>query len=175
MYLTERGLSFLWTHIASLNLKLCSYNFSNDIMYSYGPPDMTVQKQDGQLIHTYSSSVRIRGVSPKTYQRRWTIVRRGERESGISVLEARHDDIYIYMYICVCVCVCVCSDSSTENDFNVRLAKAWTAIDRWSIIWKSDSSNKIKRICGNSMNSASFHVAKWYDTQGSYTLVWQLI
>ena len=36
------------------------------------------------------------------------------------------------------------SISSMENDINVRLTKAWTAIDRLSIIWKSDLSDKIK-------------------------------
>ena len=61
-------------------------------MYSYGPPHMAEQKQDGQLEHTYSSSVRIRDVALKTCQRRWTIGRSGERGSGISVLAARHDD-----------------------------------------------------------------------------------
>ena len=71
-------------------------------------------KADDQLEHTYSSYVRIRDVALKTCQRRWTIGRSGERGSGISVLVARHDDIYIYIYIymyiymCVCVCVCVC-------------------------------------------------------------------
>ena len=30
------------------------------------------------------------------------------------------------------------SVSSTERDINMRLAKAWTATDRLSIIWKSD-------------------------------------
>ena len=35
--------------------------------------------------------------------------------------------------------------SSTENDINTRLAKAWTAIDRLSVIWKSDLTDKIKR------------------------------
>ena len=69
-------------------------------MYSYGPPCMAKQKQDDQLEHTYNSYVRIRDVALKTYQRRWS----GERGSGISVLEARHDDdddndIYIYIYI----------------------------------------------------------------------------
>ena len=34
---------------------------------------------------------------------------------------------------------------SIENDINKRLAKAKTAIDRLSIIWKSDLSDKIKR------------------------------
>ena len=36
------------------------------------------------------------------------------------------------------------SISSTENDNNMGQAKAWTVIDRLSIIWKSDLSNKIK-------------------------------
>ena len=38
------------------------------------------------------------------------------------------------------------SVSSTENDINTRLAKAWTAIDRLSVVWKSDLSDKIKCI-----------------------------
>ena len=51
-----------------------------------------------------SNYVRIRDVALKTCQRRWTIERSGERESGISVLAAWHDDddyydIYIYIYI----------------------------------------------------------------------------
>ncbi len=37
------------------------------------------------------------------------------------------------------------SVSSTEKDINTRLAKALTAIDRLSVIWKSDLTNKIKR------------------------------
>ena len=35
--------------------------------------------------------------------------------------------------------------SSAESDVNLHLAKVWTAIDRLSIIWKSDLSDKIKR------------------------------
>ena len=35
---------------------------------------------------------------------------------------------------------------STEKDINMRLAKAWTAIDRLSVIWKSDLTDKMKRI-----------------------------
>ena len=34
------------------------------------------------------------------------------------------------------------SVSSTENGINMRLAKAWTAIDWLSIIWKSDLSDE---------------------------------
>ena len=37
------------------------------------------------------------------------------------------------------------SVSSTETDINTWLAKAWTAIDRLSVIWKSNTTDKIKR------------------------------
>ena len=35
--------------------------------------------------------------------------------------------------------------SSTEKDIDMRLTKAWTAIDRLSVIWKSDLTDKMKR------------------------------
>ena len=38
-----------------------------------------------------------------------------------------------------------CSVSLTETDINMWLAKAWTAIDRLSVIWKSDLTDKMKR------------------------------
>ena len=37
------------------------------------------------------------------------------------------------------------SASSNEKGINTRLVKAWTAIDRLSVIWKSDPIDKIKR------------------------------
>ena len=37
------------------------------------------------------------------------------------------------------------SVSSTQTDIDMWLAKAWTAIDRLSDIWKSDLTDKIKR------------------------------
>ena len=37
------------------------------------------------------------------------------------------------------------SVSSTETDINTQLAKAWAAIDRLSVIWKSDLTEKMKR------------------------------
>ena len=37
------------------------------------------------------------------------------------------------------------SVSSTEKDIDKRLTKAWTAINRLSIIWKSDLTDKMKR------------------------------
>ena len=53
---------------------------------------MAVQKQRGQLEPTYSSYVKIQGVVLGTYRKRWTIVRGGERGSGISMLMERQDD-----------------------------------------------------------------------------------
>ena len=44
-------------------------------------------------------------------------------------------DKFIYLGSCV---------SSTESDINMLLAKAGTALDRISIIWKSDLSDKRK-------------------------------
>ena len=35
--------------------------------------------------------------------------------------------------------------ASTEKDIDTRLTKAWTAINRLSIIWKSDRTDKMKR------------------------------
>ena len=37
------------------------------------------------------------------------------------------------------------SVSSTEKDIDTRLTKAWTAIDRLSLIWKSNLTDKMKR------------------------------
>ena len=37
------------------------------------------------------------------------------------------------------------SVSSTEKDISMRLTKVWTAINRLTIMWKSDQSDKIKR------------------------------
>ena len=37
--------------------------------------------------------------------------------------------------------------SSIESDVNISLAKAWNEIDKLSIIWKSNKSDKIKREC----------------------------
>ena len=37
------------------------------------------------------------------------------------------------------------SVSSTEKDIDTRLTKAWTAIDKLSITWKSDLTVKMKR------------------------------
>ena len=62
------------------------------VMYSYGPPHMTEQKQGDQLKPTYSRSVRILGVALRTSRKQWTIGRGSERGPGISVLMTQQDD-----------------------------------------------------------------------------------
>ena len=37
------------------------------------------------------------------------------------------------------------SVSSTEKDIDTRLTKAWTAVNRLSVIWKSDLTDKMER------------------------------
>ena len=61
-------------------------------MFSYGPPHMAKQVRGDQLEPTYSSSVRTRDVAQRTCPKRWTIGRRSERGSGISILATRYDD-----------------------------------------------------------------------------------
>ena len=61
-------------------------------MYSYGPLNMTDQKQSDPLEPTYSSSEWMRGVAMRTCRKRCSIGRGGERGSGIFVLMARQDD-----------------------------------------------------------------------------------
>ena len=53
---------------------------------------MDKQRQDNQLESTYSSTVLIQDVTLKTCWKQWMIGSGGKRESGISVLMARHDD-----------------------------------------------------------------------------------
>ena len=70
----------------------------------------------------------------------WTQVNQSfKRDGDISTLSGRplkfvDNTTYLGSYI-----------TSTESDVNIHLAKAWTAIDRLSIIWKSDVSYKIKQ------------------------------
>ena len=72
---------------------------SSWVMYFCGPLHMDEQRQDIQFKPTYSSSEPIQDVALRICWKQWTIGRCGERRSGISVLIAWHNDIYIYIYI----------------------------------------------------------------------------
>ena len=93
--------------------------------------------------------------------------------------------IYIYIYVCVYIYVSIyiyvsgniytlrggplklvdrftylrSSVSSTEKDSNTWLAKAWPAIDRLPVIWKSKLTNKIK--CSFFPSSSRADTAIW--------------
>ena len=75
-------------------------------MYSGGPLPIHEQRYDDQLEPIYSSSMTIRDIALKTCRKQWTI---GEvvarEESGISILMAWREDIYIYIYIYIYVCI----------------------------------------------------------------------
>ena len=64
------------------------------------------------------------------------------------------------------------SVSSTEKDIDPRLTKAWTAINKLSIIWKSDLTDKMKRSffqsrhCWRSRDEPISDVLLWTPTYG---------
>ena len=60
------------------------------------------------------------------------------------------------------------SVSSTENDINTRLVKAWTAIGRLSLIWKLDLSDKIK--CNFFPSILCIHIVVW--RRPIHTTIW---
>ena len=93
---------------------------NSSVMYSYGPPHMTKQKQDAQLEHTHGSYVRLRDVALKTCQKRWMMGRSGERGSRISVLVARHDDDILK--------ACSVEGSSSED---VQILLSFLSRSRW--------------------------------------------
>ena len=57
------------------------------------------------------------------------------------------------------------SISSTEKDIDMRLTKAWTTIDKLSIIWKSDLTNKMK--CSSLPGSGRVDTAVWMHYLGT--------
>ena len=69
------------------------------------------------------------------------------------------------------------SVSSTEKDIDTRLRKAWTTIDKLSIIWKSDLTNKMKRFFQAAVVSillygySTWTLTKWLEKKldGNYT------
>ena len=76
------------------------------------------------------------------------------------------------------------SISSTENDINAQLANVWIAIDRLSVISKSDLSNKIKHsffqaavmsilLCGCTTCTLTKYMEKKLD--GNYTRMMRAI
>ena len=123
-------------------------------MCSCGPPHMANQKQDDQLEHSYSSYVMIRDVTLKTYRRRWMIGRRGERESGISVLAARHDDDDDYCDYCFLVNFYLLTHQILKIRFYVFLAYTCKHPEKISLkktFWRKHQYFKILLVVGESL------------------------
>ena len=109
-------------------------------MYFYGPPHMAEQKQDDQLEHTYSSSVRIRDVALKMNDRgKW---RERVRDICASGTKWWWWWWYIHIYMCVCVCVyiyChVVSHWDDRNKINTILPFEWTVASRQRMTVKEE-------------------------------------
>ena len=140
-------------------------------MYSYEPLHMAEQKQDDQHEHAYSSYVRIRDVTLKTCQRRWTIGRSGERESGISVLTLRHDDdddeffvvcpavryttIFYFVVVSnvVLVILSICISQTKATNYIITLWKVKKSY--FDFVRKELSDIEVVMICGK--NDTFFH------------------
>ena len=84
-------------------------------------------KAGQQLEHTYSGYVRIQDVALRTCQKRWSIGRSGERESGISVLAARHDDEDHHKY-------------KKDNKKHFNIVQIWLSINHMSTSLRSPST-----------------------------------
>ena len=76
------------------------------------------------------------------------------------------------------------SVSSTEKDIDTRLAKAWTANDRLSVIWKSDVTDKVKRSFFQAAvvsillyGGTTWTLTKWMEKKldGNYTIMLRTI
>ena len=52
--------------------------------------------------------------------------------------------MFLFLSNFSCLCCLRSSVSSTEKDIDTQLMKAWTAIDKLLIIWKSDLTDKMK-------------------------------
>ena len=77
------------------------------------------------------------------------------------------------------------SVSSTEKDIDTLLMKAWTAIDKLSVIWKSDLTDKMKRSFFQAAvvsillyGFTTWTLTKWLEKKldGSYTrMLWAIL
>ena len=61
---------------------------------------------------------------------------------------------------------------STENEINLSLAKTWTAIAWWSIMWKSNLTDKIKR---NFFQAAVVSILLYGYTTWMLTKLWTIL
>ena len=118
---------------------------SLSVMYSYGPLYMVGQKQDDQLEHTPNQAKTLLhsleraaagiGLHIKAHKTEYMCYNQTGDISTLDRTSLKLVDKFTYLGSSV---------SSTEKDIDTWLMKEWTAIDRLSIIWKSDLTDKMK-------------------------------
>ena len=92
--------------------------------------------QSKSQLHSLEQAAGGIGLHVKSNKTKHFCFKREEALSTLSGSSLKLEDTFIYLDNSV---------STTESDIDIRLAKAWTEIDRLSIKWKSDQFDKIKR------------------------------
>ena len=102
--------------------------------------DMALQantpNQAETLLHSLEQAAAGIGLHVKAHKTEFMCFNQKGDISTLDGTSLKLVDKFTYLGSCV---------SSTEKDINTRLMKAWTAIDRLSIIWKSNLTDKMKR------------------------------
>ena len=84
------------------------------------------------LLHSLERAATGIGLHVNAYKTEYMCFNQTDHISTLEVTSLKLVDKFTY------------SVSSTEKDIDMRLTKAWTAIDKLSITWKSDLTDKIK-------------------------------
>ena len=102
-------------------------NYADDIALLANTP-----AQAKTLLHGLEKAAAGRGLHVNTDMTEYMYF---DQRGNISTLNGSSLDKFTYLGSSV---------SLTEKDNNMQLAKTWTAIDRLSVIWKSDLTDKTK-------------------------------
>ena len=107
-------------------------DYANDIALLANTP-----AQAESLIHSLERTATGVGLYVNAHKTKYMCFKQKGNISILNGSSLKLVDKFIYLRSSV---------SSTETVFNTRLAKAWIAYDRLSVIWKSDLTDQIKRI-----------------------------
>ena len=104
--------------------------YANDIVLLANTP-----AQAETLLHSLKRAAASIAFHVNTHKKEYTYFNQSGNISTLNDSSLKLVDKFTYLGSCV---------SSNETDINMLLAEVWTAIDRLSVIWKSEP-NKIKR------------------------------
>ena len=106
-------------------------DYADDIAILANTPD-----QAGTLLHSLERAAAGRGLYVNAHKTEYMCYNQTGDISTLDGTPLKLVDKFSYLGSSV---------ASTEKDIDTRLIKAWTAINRLSIIWKSDLTDKMKR------------------------------